>query len=132
MKAKSRISKKNRKAKVLFALVCLILMVTTVLVVTAKGNHKKIVGYTYDTGSTVWEMAERNCPKNMDVRDFAKEIQKANGMENSVVYEYCLYKIPVYETESDYLDLNTIIGYETSDDGVLLLTNDGNGYFIEK
>lgn len=37
-----------------------------------------------------------------------------------------------YIVEDEYLDMATVIGYETSDDGVLLLTNDGNGYFIEK
>lgn len=34
--------------------------------------------------------------------------------------------------DDEYLNLSTVIGYETSDDGVLLLTNDGNGYYIEK
>ena len=37
-----------------------------------------------------------------------------------------------YIVEDEYLNMATVIGYETSDDGVLLLTNDGNGYFIEK
>lgn len=37
-----------------------------------------------------------------------------------------------YIAKSEYLDLATVVGYEVSDDGVLLITNDGNGYFIEK
>ena len=37
-----------------------------------------------------------------------------------------------YIVEDEYLDMSTVVGYETSDNGVLLLTNDGNGYFIEK
>ena len=37
-----------------------------------------------------------------------------------------------YIVDSEYLDMTTVIGYETSDEGVLLITNDGNGYFIEK
>ena len=92
MKAKSR----KGKWKLLLAVVCLI-VASTVVTVYAKGNQREIVGYTYDTGSTVWEMAERNCPKGMDVRDFVQEIKKANGMTDSVVYEYQTYKIPVYE-----------------------------------
>ena len=124
MKAKSR----KAKVKWIFLLVCLAVVVITV---SAKGN-REVIGYTYDSGNTLWEMAEKHCPEDMDIRDFISEIRNANGMENSVVYRDCLYKIPVYETESDYLDMNTVVGYETSDDGVLLITNDGNGYFIEK
>lgn len=36
-----------------------------------------------------------------------------------------------YIVEDEYLNLSTVVGYETSNEGVLLLTNDGNGYFIE-
>ena len=34
--------------------------------------------------------------------------------------------------QNEYLNMATVIGYEVSDGGVMLLTNDGNGYFIEK
>ena len=108
------------------------LMMIVMLSAFAKGNPPKVVGYTYDSGNTVWEMATKHCPDGMKIRDFAKEIAKVNGIENNVVYANCSYKIPVYESESEYLDLNTVVGYEVSDNGVLLLTNDGNGYFIEK
>ena len=37
-----------------------------------------------------------------------------------------------YIADDEYLNMTTIVGYETSDNGVLLLTNDGNGYYIEK
>ena len=37
-----------------------------------------------------------------------------------------------YIVEDEYLNMATVIGYETSNDGVLLITSDGNGYFIEK
>lgn len=131
MKEKIRISKRNRKAKgkLFLAIFCIAIITITV---AAKENQPKVVGYIYDTGSTVWEMAERHCPDNVDVRDFAKEIVKANGIENYVIHKYQAYKIPVYKTEGDYLDMNTVVGYEVSDNGVMLFTNDGCGYFIEK
>lgn len=134
MKAKSRINLKGNckgkgKAKLLLVLACLTVAVITV---AAKGNHREIVGYTYDTGDTIWEMAERHCPNDMDIRDFISEIRKANGIEDSIVYKDCSYKIPVYEAKADYLDMNTVVGYEVSDGGVMLITNDGNGYFIDK
>ena len=125
MKAKSR----KAKAKLALTLVCLVAVVITV---SAKGKHREVIGYTYDSGSTIWEIAERHCPDDMDIREFVSEIKKANGIENSIAYKGNPCKIPVYEVKADYLDLNTVVGYETSDDGVLLITNDGNGYFIEK
>ena len=117
------------KAKLLLMLACII---AVTVMVAAKGKQPSIVGYTYDSGSTVWEMAKKHCPDGMDIGHFVSEIVKANGIEDGIVYGNRAYKIPVYETGSEYLDLNTVVGYETSDDGVLLLTNDGNGYFIEK
>ena len=35
------------------------------------------------------------------------------------------------ENETVYLNMSTITGYETTKEGVLLHTSDGNGYFIE-
>lgn len=37
-----------------------------------------------------------------------------------------------YIVEEEYLNLATVIGYDVSENGILLHTNDGNGYFIEK
>ena len=131
MKAKRNIKRLGgAKAKLLLVFMCLI---TVVVVATAKGNEPEtIIGYKYDSGSTVWDMASRHCPDNMDIRKFVREIEEINEIKNSVVYKDWVYKIPVYKTESEYLDMNTIVGYEASDDGVLLLTSDGHGYFIEK
>lgn len=36
------------------------------------------------------------------------------------------------EPESDFLNLATVTGYEATEQGVLLHTEDGSGYFIEK
>lgn len=36
------------------------------------------------------------------------------------------------ETESDFLNLATVTSYETTEHGILLHTEDGNGYFIER
>ena len=119
------------KGKLVFALICFVLIVIAI-VVTAKGNRRDVVGYIYDTGNTVWEMAVEHCPEGMEISRFAREIEKANGIVDSVVYSNRAYKIPVYQAKSEYLDMNTVVGYETSDDGLMLLTSDGSGYFIEK
>lgn len=129
MKAKSRKRKVRGEVKLLLVLVCILVVAITTL---AKGNRREVIGYVYDSGNTVWEMAERHCPGGMDILEFAIEIEKANGIEDSVVHKNWSYKIPVYEAKSEYLDMNTIVGYELSDDGVLLLANDGSGYFVAK
>ena len=40
--------------------------------------------------------------------------------------------IEVFEAESEFLDLSTVVGFDATETGVLLHTNDGNGYYIEK
>ena len=96
-KGKARYSKRNSKGKgkLILVVVCILVIVITIM---AKANQREIVGYTYDSGSTVWEMAERNCPYGMDIRLFVREIEEVNGIENSTVYENHVYKIPVYES----------------------------------
>lgn len=99
MKGKLRTKKRNRKAKgkLILTLSCIAIIT---FAVAAKGNKQEVVGYTYDSGSTVWEMAERNCPDGMDVRDVMMEIKKINGIEDGVVYKNKSYKIPVYDNAS--------------------------------
>lgn len=85
----------RRKGNYWVLLVLCILLCTFICV---KGNQQReIKGYTYDCGSTVWEIAQRNCPDDMDIRDFVSEIEKANGIKNHIVYSGMTYKIPVYE-----------------------------------
>lgn len=102
MKAKSRFCKGNGKAKrngkgksEKFLRVGVILMIALMLL--AKANEPRIVGYTYDTGSTVWEMASRCCPEGIDMQSVAREIEKLNGIEDSIVYESVQYKVPIYD-----------------------------------
>ena len=132
MKAKSKI--KINKGKCIRAVVVLVFMVATIVTLNTKANtnYSKPVGYVYDTGNTVWEMAEKYVPSEMDIRDFVKEIEKANDIQKSTVYNGIMYKIPVYKVKSEYLDMTTVIGYDATEDGVLLHTDNGNGYFIEK
>ena len=94
---KKRKSKNGKAKAILFtALFC---TVTVTLTVAVKGNQPKATGYIQDSGSTIWEMATRHCPDDMDVRSFVREIEKVNGIRDAVVYENCLYKIPVYEED---------------------------------
>lgn len=136
----TKMKKKSASRKVIYRqrrITALAIIASTVLLtgVVVKGNQPKIIGYTYDTGSTVWEMAQKHCPDGMDIRDVVREIEKINGIENATVYDYISYQIPIYENstrETEYLDMNTIVSYDVSESGILLHTSDGNGYYIEK
>ena len=119
----------KREMRSLIVLVCL---VTTIITVAAKGNPKEVAGYIYDSGTSVWDLAEKYCPKDMHIQEFAREIEKANGIENAIVYVNCYYKIPVFKTEDDCLDMNTVVEYKVSKDGLLLITDGGRGYLVEK
>lgn len=78
-----------------------VLLLCTMLCGTAgKANDRrqgKIIGYTYDSGSTVTEMAKRCCPDGMDIREVAREIEEINGIEDHIVYANVVYKVPVYK-----------------------------------
>ena len=65
---------------------------------------------------------------NQDAIEYYNDTYVANG-------KYLFggkYIVEEPKREDEYLNMTTVVGYETSDDGVLLITDDGNGYFIEK
>lgn len=73
-----------------------VLALSLLLAGLAEKKECRIIGYTYDSGSTVWELAQRCCPDHMDIRDVVEEIETINGIENSAIYANRLYQIPVY------------------------------------
>ena len=63
----------------------------------------------------------------------------ANGDQKSIDYYNKYYTskgVYLYgedaEPESDFINLATVTSYEATEQGVLLHTEDGNGYFIER
>lgn len=92
--------KPTKKLKALLTVSAVVGLTLALLRVPNKGNQNLIVGYTYSTGSTVWELAEKCCPDGMDIRDVVSEIEKINGIENAVVYDYVSYQIPIYENSA--------------------------------
>ena len=86
-------SHRKGKGKMIMAV-----LLCAVLFAIGKGNQQgKIIGYTYDSGNTVWEMAQRHCPNSMDIRKLAREIEQINGIEDHIVYANVTYKIPIYK-----------------------------------
>ena len=91
---------KKHKRKQLFKRFRAIVILFLVLIginSLSKYGKPKLMGYTYDSGNTVWEMAEKYCPENMDIRELIAEIESLNGIKNSTVYADSVYKIPIYE-----------------------------------
>lgn len=63
------------------------------------GNRHKVIGYEYDSCNTLWDLAERHCPEEIDKRDFIEEVKKLNAMKDYKVYSERLYQYPIYEVE---------------------------------
>lgn len=66
-----------------------------------------------------------------------RELSKGN--ENAIAYYNDRYVSngkflfgEMYVNDPDMLDMNTVVGFETTETGLYLHTNDGNGYYIEK
>lgn len=118
--------KRNRRILGLIAIAMMLLFI-----LGCKGNKPKIIGYTYDSGNTVWEMAQRCCPNNMDIREVVREIERVNKIKNSIIYDSKSYKVPIYQT-SDIINMNDIVDYEVTETGLMLYTADENGYYWER
>ena len=114
MKGKSR----NNKGKLIsrLAIICALLFVVNMGISFAKYPEQYLTTWKYQL--------ENDLSKgNQDAIEYYNDTYIANGKQ--------LFG-DKYIVEDEYLNMTTIVGYETSDDGVLLLTNDGNGYYIEK
>lgn len=118
MKAKRKGKFRIRKSEIIIALIVMCLCVSTV---SATVNFFKYP----EQYMTTWkyQLKNRLAKGNEEALKYYNDRYVANG-------KYLFGD--KYIVENEYLNLSTVVGYEASDEGVLLLTNDGNGYFIEK
>ena len=115
-KAKSKIRINKGRLILTLAVLSVIVVMANVLVSFAKYSEQYLPTWKYQL--------ENDLAKgNQEAVQYYNDTYIANGKQ--------LFGNK-YIAKNDYLDLATIVGYETSDDGVLLITHDGNGYFIEK
>ena len=116
MKAKRKLRVNKGKLISRLAMLLMILLMANMTVSFAKYPEQYVTTWKYQL--------ENDLAKGkQDAIEYYNDTYIANGKQ--------LFG-DKYIVEDEYLNLATVIGYETSDDGVLLLTNDGNGYFIEK
>lgn len=116
MKAKLKIRVNKGKLLSRLATLCAILLAVNMCVGFVKYPEQYL---------TTWKYQLENDLKkgNQEMLEYYNRRYVANGKQ--------LFG-DKYIIEDEYLNMSTVIGYEVSDNGVLLLTNDGNGYFIEK
>lgn len=109
---------KIRKSEIITALAVVCLCVTTVSATASffKYPEKYMTTWKY-------QLENKLAKGNQEAIQYYNETYIANGKR--------LFG-DKYIVEDEYLNLSTVVDYETSDEGVLLITNDGNGYFIEK
>ena len=116
MKAKSRIKINKGKLISRLAMLCALFVVSSMLVSFVKYPEQYVTTWKY-------QLENKLSNGNQDAVEYYNENYVAKG-KRLFGDEYII--------KSEYLDMTTVVGYETSEDGVLLITNDGNGYFIEK
>ena len=80
----------------MISLICLMVVTVTNTIIT-KANKPEVIDYTYDKGNTLWEIATRHCPNEININDFIREIEELNGIENYKIYDNVFYKVPIYE-----------------------------------
>ena len=117
MKAKRRINKR----KFISRLVCLLAVVVLLNAVVSFAKYP-------EQYLTTWKCQLENdlAKGNRDAIEYYNDTYVANG-------KYLFGgKYIVEERKDEYLNMATVVGYEMSDEGVMLITDDGNGYFIEK
>ena len=116
MKAKSKIKVNKGKLLLKLSMACALLFVASICIGFVKYPEQYISTWKYQLENDL-------ANGNKEVLEYYNERYVANGKQ--------LFG-DKYIVDDEYLNMSTVIGYETSDDGVMLLTNDGNGYFIEK
>lgn len=96
MKYRKKLRQRRRMAKGICLVIlffCILLLIGAVMVT----EPPKVEAYEYDTCRTLWDLAERYCPEDMDKQTFIYEVMELNAMTNATVYGNRLYMVPIYE-----------------------------------
>lgn len=88
---------KERRIKLLRAILIALTVIALWLILCGQvRKNRQVVSYEYISGSCLWDLA-RNCPDDMDKRDYITEIMTLNNMSSETVYANRLYQVPLYE-----------------------------------
>lgn len=93
-----RRQRQRRKKRLVRAVSIIILTIVVLLLLGAAYMHvPEVKAYEYQTCRTLWELADRHCPDEMDKREYVAEVMELNAMESCTVEPSRLYMVPVYE-----------------------------------
>ena len=67
-------------------------------VTTSPTTYQVRYDYTVKGGETLWGIASRNCPDDMDVREYIHEVSKINGIKDGAIHPGQV--IELYRTEA--------------------------------
>lgn len=110
-KGKSRINKGKLISRL--AILCILLLAVNMCVSFAQYPEQYLPTWKYQLKNDLDK-------GNLDAIEYYNDNYVAKG------------KFLFGESEEDYLNLATVTGYDATENGILIHTNDGNGYYIEK
>ena len=67
-------ARKKRRIKAAVKLLLIIAVIAAAVLLSGGIRKPRIIGYEYDTASTLWELSKRYCPSSMDKRKYIDEI----------------------------------------------------------
>lgn len=96
-KQKRRIKLVNKKRFVTVIMTCLVVLFATVSVISSAASINTSPSYTnfiVHRGDTLWSIASKYVPEDMDIREYINEIEKANPISNSFIAAGQELKLP--------------------------------------
>ncbi len=81
--------RRKRRKKKSALLILIVITILSVSLLFSSGRAADVEQYTeflVEPGDTLWGIARKNLPSNMDIRQYVYEIAKVNEVENSIIY----------------------------------------------
>ena len=105
-------------------------LIAATLICVACGKHEteydcNTITYTVSPGETLWEIAEKYCPEDMDIREYIYEIEKLNDITGKL--SVC-QTITLLTTEVDLVDMYDVVDIQENDGWYTITLSDGNYY----
>ena len=81
-------------------LVAILLIVVVVIAIRLSNKEEKgyeLTNYIVRTGDTLWSIAEKYAPDDMDIREYIYFIEEDNSIENKSIYPEMELKVRRYK-----------------------------------
>lgn len=82
--------------------------------------------YTVSSGETLWEIADKYCPEDMDKRDYIEEIRELNNMDTYTLDAW--QELTLLTTEKCTIDMYDVVEIQENDGIFTITLSDGNYY----